>query len=146
MSLSKTPLAIFNKLGDVTISVPSRFLSTLSDVRDLALKNEQLSLRLKQLEAENAQLKELKRENEVLKKEIGFLKENKQAKLIPSYVIGRTPDQRYLILNQGYRKGIKKGQAVISEGLLVGKIAEANPLTSKAVSYTHLTLPTNREV
>jgi len=137
MSVSKIPLGVFNKLGDRIISGSSLFLSTLSDVHDLALQNERLSLKVKQLEAENAQLKELKKENEVLKKEIGFVKENKEAKLIPSYVIGRTPDLRYLILDQGSRKGIKKGQAVISEGLLVGKIAEVNPLTSKVLLITN---------
>jgi len=137
--ISKPFLFVFEKSGSLLISSPLNFLETIWDVRNLASKNEQLTKEVARLESEKAELVETKRENELLKKQLGFAQENKQLKLIPASIIGRAPDLQYLILNQGSMDGVKLDQVVISEGLLVGKIVEVNFSTSKVFLVTNPT-------
>lgn len=129
--ISRPFLIFFNKTGSLLISSPIHFFETLKDINNLSLKNEQLMNEIRKLESEKAALIEVERENQILRRQLDFVKENKQWSLIPAYIIGQAPDLQYLILDKGSQDGVKNGQTVIFEGWLVGKIIEVNPSTSK---------------
>jgi len=89
------------------------------------------------------ELETVKRENEVLKAKIAVLEEENanfrrllQAPLPPSWqfipanVLGLS---RYLTVDKGEEDGVKVGNVVISENILVGKIFSVTPKTAKVV-------------
>lgn len=108
-------------------------------IKNLAAENERLLAEIRRLESEKAGSIETERENEILKKQLGFLESNKGLNLLPTAVIGRSPTTsvQYLILNRGEKDGLKQGMVVISEGLLLGKIIEVNFTTSKLSLITN---------
>lgn len=81
---------------------------------------------------EKAQIEILKKDNEELKKQLGF-KQNQKFKTIAASVISRaleTGDQS-LLLDIGTRDGVYPGQPVIvGNGTLIGKIIETQEKTS----------------
>ena len=127
--LSKPFLTVFEKTG----SFFENFFETATNIKNLATENERLLSQIRKLESEKAALLEKERENEILKKQLGFMETNKGFNLLPAYIIGRAPNSffQYLILNRGERDGLKVGQVAISEGLLLGKITEVSLSTSK---------------
>ena len=104
----------------------------------------------------NSQVKKL--EGQILNSDF-LISENRRLKeLIDDYIINSeelvakvlldkdSPFLKSLILNKGTKDNIKIGMAVLDGPYLIGKIVEVNYKTSRAVSYTHLTLPTKRIV
>ena len=84
------------------------------------------------LERENSSLKikleELEKENQAMKKLLGApLPPNWQ--FIPAKVIGL--DQGIMTVNQGSDIGIKPGQIVVFENVLIGQVIKANPRLAK---------------
>lgn len=76
----------------------------------------------------------LERENQKLKN-ITKYQEKSSAQLIPARVIGRSPDAWWQIItiDVGSNDGVKKNQAVMSVGGLVGKILEVTNNTSRVL-------------
>lgn len=134
-------LNILEKAGSLIISKPANFFEAIASIKDLNLENERLHDEVRKLESEKADLIEQGKENEILKKQLGFVEESKDLNLLPAYIIGRAPNSflQYLILNKGEKDGVKVGQTVISEGLLVGKIIEVSSSTSKVFLITNPT-------
>ena len=102
----------------------SNLFETISEIKNLKKENEELKLEIQKLSTENISLKELKKENEILRKVLNLGLE-KEFTLVISQVIGKEISQDSLIINRGVKDGISKGLPVITEQkVLVGKIGE----------------------
>lgn len=119
----------------------SHFIDAIRTIRRLVNENEQLRKEVQKLNAEIASYKETERENEVLRKQLNFIKEHKDKKFIMANVIARSPGVfiQYLVLDKGKKDGVEDGQVVVSEGFLVGKIVEVNYSSSKVFIITNPT-------
>ena len=133
VTMSEPFLVALDKIGSTLIASPVNFFHTIKSMGNLVSDNEQLTAKITQLESEKSNLTESQKENEALKRQLGFVESNQGLNLIPAYVTGKTPNSfmHYLIITRGSKDNIKVGQAVISEGVLVGKIVEVNYSTSK---------------
>jgi rod shape-determining protein MreC len=78
------------------------------------------------LEAQVVELQEYKYENEILKQELQILDTNTQDELVASKIISKeiSPFLQNVILDKGEKDGIREGQAILSQGYLVGIIAQ----------------------
>ncbi len=87
--------------------------------------------KLAQANADQAELKQLRNENDFLRNQLGFLKNKK--KYILANVVGKENElaNNILIINKGSDQGISVGKPILAgEGILVGKIIKVNSNTS----------------
>jgi rod shape-determining protein MreC len=94
--------------------------------------NQALRLRVDQLLSENARLREIVHENELLRQEIGFQYEHKYD-TVPAAVIGHSADPavQTIEINVGTTRGIANDMPVIiSDGLLVGRVSQVGLTTA----------------
>ncbi len=112
-----------------TISDQYKFLTSITALNkeNKDLRVEDLSLR-QQLSA----LKEAARENDLLRAQLNF-NSRLNFELTPARVVSVDPDntRRFITIDQGKSSNIKKGQAVMSSGVLIGTIDEINDFSSK---------------
>lgn len=126
---------IFIKAGDSIV----RFFEISISVRDLAKENAELWQKNLELEAEISQLKEVERENEVLRTGLEISKKG-QIIVEMASIVGKDiqGSQDWILINKGKNQGIEKDMAVISsEMALVGRIIEAMPSFSKVMLVTN---------
>lgn len=119
----------------------SGFFSNIYSIKNLIKENNQLVKENEQLNAQIASLSETRHENEILKKEIGFVQTNTQYQLIPAEIIGYSPTSflQTLKINKGSKDGVEKGRAVLFNGSLVGTISEVG------TNYSAVNLITNNK-
>jgi rod shape-determining protein MreC len=111
----------------------SDFFEMVKEIKNLKKENQELKLKIQELIAENVALKELKRENEVLREalEAGL---EKEFKLLLAEVIGKDISQDTLLIDLGSRDGISKDFPVINQQkALIGKIGEVYKNYSKVI-------------
>jgi rod shape-determining protein MreC len=111
----------------------SAFFEAVSKIEKLKKEADELQLKNQELLAENTILRELKKENEVLREalEIGL---EKEFKLLLSDVIGKDISRDVLLINKGSRDGISKDSPVITrQKALVGEIGEVYKNFSKVI-------------
>ncbi|MCX6797291.1 MAG: rod shape-determining protein MreC [Candidatus Doudnabacteria bacterium] len=111
------------KTVKIAISPIKNFFSTIYRLKKIVDENQRLSAKIFEQQNDLVQLEQLKKENETLIKELGFVKTGKQ-KLVPCTVLSKNifglTDS--VTLDCGKEQGVAEGQAVISQGYLVGKI------------------------
>lgn len=115
----------------------SDFFETIAKIKDLKREHEELKLKIQTLEAENVALKELKKENEILREalEIGL---EKEFKLTLSQVTGKDIFQDFILIDRGAKDGILEDLPVITQQkVLVGKINEVYRNFSKVLLISH---------
>lgn len=147
-----TPL---RNLTRIAITAPARLLDgisvRLSDstrvlfaVSDLAKENSELRVKSSELEAQLAKLKSVGSENETLRADLNFKKTRSDLKLAPAEVISFSPSGQFqaFTINQGSKDGIKEGQAVVSNGFLVGKVHQVSSSTAEVYLVTNRNLLT----
>lgn len=90
------------------------------------------------LQSKLSKLQEVEYENEILKKELSFSRSENSSQMIAAAIIGQTPSSylRTLIIDKGSNNSINKGQAVISQGFLVGTVTKVFPNTSEITLIT----------
>lgn len=111
----------------------SDFFETITKINKLKKEADELLLKNQELMAEIVSLKELKKENEILREalEIGL---KKDFKLIFAQVIGKDVSQDSILIDQGSKDGIRKGLPVISQQkTLVGEISQVYENFSKVM-------------
>lgn len=111
----------------------SDFFETIAERKTLKKENEELKLKNQELLAQIVLLKELRKENEVLREalNIGLQKE---FKLLLAEVIGKDISEDLILINKGSEDGILKDMPVITEGkVLLGKISEVYKNFSKVI-------------
>ncbi|MBZ1348280.1 MAG: rod shape-determining protein MreC [Candidatus Nealsonbacteria bacterium] len=100
------------------------FFETIAEIRELEQKNRELELGRQELLARIALLRELKKENEILREalNIGLQQE---FELIFAWVVSKDIFQDSILINKGFKHGLEKGMSVITqEKVLVGKISQ----------------------
>lgn len=145
------PSGYLKPIKDITYYVSSPFLSvgsrigqsffenfkSLKNLKDLEKRNKSLEEENRNLKAENAIMAEVRQQNEILKQELGFQKSREEKKeLTPARIISYSPSGflEYMTIDKGKRDKIQEGQAVVSQGYLVGRIEEVGENTSKVSS------------
>jgi len=122
----------FWKMGDEI----SDFFEMISEMRNLKKEDEELKLKIQELIAENVALKELKKENEILRTalELGLQEE---FKLEICQVIGKDISSDTILINKGFKDGLEKDLPVITQQkILVGRISEVYKNFSKVQLIT----------
>jgi len=102
----------------------SDFFESITDLKNIKLENEDLKLMVQQLLAENAFLRELGRENKLLREalEIDLQKEFRLALV---EVTSKDANQDAIVINQGSKHGISEGMPIITQQkTLLGKVSE----------------------
>lgn len=100
--------------------------SNITQIQSLTKTNKELREENLTLHAENTQLQEIKKENEILKNELGFITSNRDKELISAQIIDRSPSKimQMIKINKGSKDGLTNNQAVISHGYLIGVVSE----------------------
>ncbi len=103
--------------------------------RNLLGENEYLKKQLVVQIIDASKLKSLEEENQLLKKEMNFVEENKFKYVAAKIVSGVSdPLSQSVIINRGKKDGIIKGLAVIAEnGIFIGKVIEVQDGYSKVM-------------
>ncbi len=120
-------------------SMPTRsFLLGVSEIYFLQEQNAELREKLAHNQVAESQIEELRNENQILKKQIGFVENSANKELIPAKIIQREPITFLdsIVVNRGENDGVKIGQPVVSEGALVGRVSELFPGESKITLIT----------
>jgi len=100
------------------------FFEFFGSIKSSEEKNKNLSQQLTSLLSENSQLKELKKENEILRQALN-LELQKEFNLQIAEVISRDPSQDFILINKGAKDGIVKDTPVVTqEKAVCGKITE----------------------
>lgn len=115
------PFAIVSNYSVDKVSI---FFRNLANLGSLAGQNQKLIKENLELQSQLAILKEAQHENEILKKEMGFLSTKGDINLMPASIIGRslTGYLKTIVIDKGANDNIKAGQAVVSQGFLVGTV------------------------
>ncbi len=119
---------LFTNSGDAVAG----WFSFVGDIEKMDEDNESMRQEIDRLHSENAKLKEMVHENELLRAEVGFQHEFSY-ETVPAAVISRSTDPalKAIEINVGARQGVAVDMPVIvSEGLLVGRVVEVFAGTS----------------
>jgi len=134
-------------LANSAASPVKNFFSTIYQLKKISDENGRLRAEVKQLEQALVGQDQQTRENQALRDELGFAK-NTQLNLASCAVLSDNPfgQTDALVLNCGTKDGVGEGQAVISQGYLVGKIIYAGPGSSTALLITAADFSTDARV
>ncbi|HYV33993.1 MAG TPA: rod shape-determining protein MreC [Candidatus Limnocylindria bacterium] len=130
MALLESPRPVVSLVGNIAKPI-KRFFTTIYSLKNISEENTRLNAKVSNLEQNLVLYQEEARENETLRKDLGFVQTSKDL-LKPCTVLSQNPFglSNALVLNCGSKDGIIEGQAVISEGYLVGKIVYVSPDSS----------------
>jgi len=104
-----------------------------------SLRSDRASLQAQvvRLQQEVSELEQVKRENETLRKEAGVQGVTKEIPKVAARIILHTSDllEHSMIVDVGSEQGVKVGQPVVSEGVLVGRVTDvaANTATIRLI-------------
>lgn len=115
-----------------SVSQKASFFSSISEIRS---ENEKLIKENNFLAKEIAGLKDIRKENEVLREQL-VLSPRKEFQMEAAFVIGQNPEKtgNWLLIDKGSASGIQEGMSVVvSDGILVGKISEVYYSSAKVI-------------
>lgn len=129
------PLSI---TSNYTVDKISMFFRNLGNLSSLGGQNQKLIKENLELQSKLSILQEVQHENEILKKEMGFLSTKGEMKLTPANIIGRslTGYLKNVTIDRGAKDGIRENQAIVSQGFLVGTIRNVMDNSSEAILIT----------
>lgn len=127
---------ITGEIYQTTIAVEN-FFHTLFSLGNLIKENNSSKGEIAKLKSDNIKLNEMKFENNLLREELKF-SQSTRFQLIASNIISKSPDGliNSVTINKGSKDGIKKDQAVISQGFLVGRIGNVYKQSSEVSLIT----------
>ena len=131
-SISSPIQKLFWKAGDNISDFLNSFLKTKT------IKNEldELNFKNQELIAEITALKELKKENEILRAALG-IEIQKDFKLILAHLVGKDISQDYLLIDKGSKDGVFLNMTAITrQKVILGKICEVYKNSSKLMLIT----------
>ncbi|MFS0689863.1 rod shape-determining protein MreC [Sporosarcina sp. 179-K 8C2 HS] len=122
--------------GQSLFSKPAHYITGTLDKIDGILntyeENKHLKARLKEYASTQAELADVKADNEKLREIVGKKDSLRDYEPIQATVISRNPDQweEKIIIDQGSVEGVELNMAVITANGLVGKVVLVTPFTS----------------
>ena len=122
--------------GQSVFSRPAHFVTGVFDNIDSLIntfeENRLLKARLEEFAGVQAEVTDLRSENEELKELVEKEEDLREFNPIQAVVIARNPDQweEKIILNRGTNHGVKENMAVMTAGGLIGKVTIVTPTTS----------------
>jgi rod shape-determining protein MreC len=132
-ALIQAPRPISNVVRAVAEPIRT-VVTTLGSLSSVVRENGQLRTQVAQLQQQQVQYDKLKSDNDLLRNELKF---EAQAKLPlePCTVLSIDPQELSdaMVLNCGKEQGIAEGQAVVSQGYLIAKVAYVGSYTSTAI-------------
>lgn len=114
----------------------SDFIEGIWQADNLKNENESLQSKIQEITAENAKLRELKKENEFLKEALDLGLE-KEFELKLASIIAKDIDQDVIAIDKGSRDGLTANMPVVSQSkILLGKISQVYDNFSKVQLLT----------
>lgn len=118
------------------MNTAERWLANVKDYGRLQAENQILQQQIAELRAANVKMEEYRLENERLRALLNYSEANRASfdfTLVP--VIGRSPSNWYhtLTLGFGSRAGLQKGQVVLTNQGVVGRIIAITPYTAEVL-------------
>jgi rod shape-determining protein MreC len=134
LTIFETPAKTFYSGGKKIGS----FFSSISRISHLRKENAELSDKISSLEIDQSKITELEHENSLLKNELGYAETNQSESLLPARIVFRDPTSffEYIKVDKGKNDGVKAGQAVISNGALVGQVSQVYDSESEVTLIT----------
>lgn len=113
-------------------SAVTGYFESIVTLRSAQSENDELKLRVQELEVEIKQKEDLSNENQRLKSLLE-LKEQSNYKVLAAQIIGRDASAWFdsSIINRGSLDGVKLNMPVVTNGGLVGRITAVSPLTAQ---------------
>jgi rod shape-determining protein MreC len=132
------PKPITRLSGNIVRPVKN-FFATIFTLKDIVKKNAELDLRVADLEHKMVDYDQIKFENEILRAELEF-KKNKPYRLVSCGVLALDPQgiSDTAVISCGEESGVSVGEAIISNGYLVGTIIHVGKKTSTAILITNI--------
>jgi rod shape-determining protein MreC len=132
-ALLQTPRPISSVVRSIAEPVRT-FFTTIGSLRSVVKENTTLQAQVIALQQQQVQFDKLKTDNDLLREELKFKEQSKLA-LESCSVLSIDPQELSdaMVLSCGKEQGIEVGQAVLSQGYLVAKIAYVGSYTSTAL-------------
>ncbi len=132
-ALLQAPRPVSNVVRSVANPIHT-FFSTLGSLRGVVRENATLRNQVAQLQQQQVQYDKLKSDNDILRDELKFKAQSKQV-LEPCTVLSIDPQELSdaMVLSCGKEQGIEEGQAVISQGYMIAKVAYVGSYTTTAL-------------
>lgn len=110
----------------------ANFISVFTGLNRLSKENNELKSKLAEFSGNVAELAEIRKENEALKKQLG-VKETKGYILVPARIIsyGGAGYEETLLLDRGKNDGVESGMVVVFENNLIGRVKNSSRFTSE---------------
>jgi rod shape-determining protein MreC len=115
----------------------SEAVGNIGGVRNLAKDNAQLAEENANLRRRLAEDAEIRRDNQLLRKQLGLDVAGAPAE-VAAEVIAFQPDsyRQFVTINKGSKAGLKTGMAVLSQGMVMGTIADVQTNTARVMLVT----------
>lgn len=121
----------------LTIGRITPFFKDTFHFRSIIKQNSDLVKENLELQSKLAKLSEVGYENEILKKELGFMQSQDLSKTVPAAIIGQSNGYlKSVIIDKGKNDGLVIGDAVISQGVLVGTISDVRESNADVILIT----------
>lgn len=132
-ALLQAPRPVSNVVRSIADPVRT-FFATIGSLRSVVQENAALQAQVIALQQQQVQFDKLKTDNDLLREELKFKAQSKLA-LESCTVLSIDPQELSdaMVLSCGKEQGIQEGQAVMSQGYLVAKIAYVGSYTSTAL-------------
>jgi rod shape-determining protein MreC len=137
--VARSAFAPIGKIGTTFSAKLRRPFSDFGEFRSLLRNTGNLETENLRLKSEISRLEEAARENEALRREIGLLPRGVSRRTI-AFVIGRVGAGPYgtLLIDRGGEAGIKEGDLVLSNGIVVGRISQVSGNTAEITPITNV--------
>lgn len=108
----------------LTIGRVTPFFKDVFSFRSIIKQNSDLVKENLEFQSQLAKLSETTYENEILKKELGFMQSQDLTKVVPAAIVAKSNGYlKSVVIDKGENDGLKTGDAVISQGILVGTVS-----------------------
>jgi len=124
--LGKTSFGLYSISNDV-----KNYFGRWASYKNLFKENQKCLEKISSLVANQSDLTQLREENNILRAQLNFSKE--ESRFVLANVIGKTPDpsSNIVLIDKGSNSEIKEGQGVVTGGILIGKIVKVESNTAQ---------------
>lgn len=135
VAVSLEPFQKFSRWSGIKIK---NLFEPLTSRKKLVEENKKLHDQLNNLIVENVKLKKSAEAQEILAKELAYLKETGQPAVVAQIIArGSETNLAELIINKGSAQGLKEGNPVVAaQGILIGKLTKVQSKTSQVLLLT----------